>query len=104
MNADERRFKNTLARVLRVHPRPSAASVLLRVLSDLCVKNLWFPMTNTMKRNEAKFCRPASVIGAGFTAEFATRRRQDARIMSPEMGPPAATTICNCFAGNDLRK
>jgi hypothetical protein len=59
--------------------------------------------TNQMKQNEALFCRPAHAIRPGFHGVLATSKRQNARIMSPEIGSPGATTECNRRPHNDLR-
>jgi hypothetical protein len=67
------------------------------------VKLAGFPRTNYMKQNDPKFCRPTSAVHPGNHGRFGIGRRQNARIMSLKMGPPATPTKCKHRPENDLR-
>jgi hypothetical protein len=69
----------------------------------LAASALELPMPNKTKQNEAQFCRPSRAFLPVISETFDLRRRQNARVMSPKMGPPAAATKPNRWPPNDLR-
>ena len=72
--------------------------------SRLGVKLPAFVFRVREKTKPGEFCAPRNATSTRFSGVWRKRERQNERVLSPKMGPPAEATNQNCRPQNNLRR